>query len=93
MMKIERTSRFRRAFKKLPKEIQLLFGDKLAQFIDDRHHPSLRVKRVQGTDTIGEASVNLNIRFTFEWDTGPDGIQVCLLRNIGDHTHCLRPPY
>lgn len=93
MMIIERSPRFKRAFKKLPREIQLLLGDKLVQFEDDWQHPSLRVKRVKGTDNIWEASLNMSIRFTFEWRTDQDGIRVCILRNIGDHDHCLRPPF
>ena len=36
---------------------------------------------------------NMSIRFTFEWITDIDGNDVCLMRNIGDHDHCLRPPY
>lgn len=93
MMKIERTLRFRRAFKKLPREIQSLFGDKIIQFIDDWHHPSLRVKRIHGTDNIWEASLNMSFRFTFMWIKDKDGNDICELRNIGDHDHCLRPPF
>lgn len=92
MIKIERTTKFKRAFKKLPREIQLVFGDKMEQFIDDWRHPSLRVKKIQGTDGIWEASLNMSIRFTFEWLEEYD-IQICLLHNIGDHDHVLRPPY
>lgn len=92
MIKIERTSKFKRSFKKLPREIQYLFGDKMEQFIDDWRHPSLRVKRIQGTDGIWEASLNMSIRFTFEW-LEENGILICLLHNIGDHDHVLRPPY
>lgn len=92
MMKIERTTRFRRSFKKLPREIQILFRDKLHQFIDDWRHPTLRAKRVQGTDNVWEASINMSIRFTFEW-LEEEGIRICLLHNIGDHDHVLRPPY
>jgi len=85
--------RFERAFKKLPREIKLLFSDKIMQFEDNWRHPSLRVKRVQGTDNIWEASLSLSIRFTFEWIKDEQGNDVCLMRNIGDHEHCLRPPY
>ncbi|SPF46276.1 Cytotoxic translational repressor [Candidatus Desulfosporosinus infrequens] len=84
---------FERAFKKLPKEIKLLFGDKIIQFEDNWQHPSLRTKHIQGTDHIWEASLNMSIRFTFEWITDVKGGRVCLMRNIGDHDHCLRPPF
>jgi len=91
-MEIRTTARFDRAFKKLPHNIQALVEDKLYQFEDDWQNPSLRVKRIQGTDRIWEASVNMSIRFTFEW-AEENGVNICLLRNIGDHDHCLRPPY
>lgn len=77
----------------MPHEIKLLFVDKIHQFLDDWQHPSLRVKRLQGTDGVWEASLNMNIRFTFEFTEDPDGIKVCVLLNIGDHDHVLRPPY
>lgn len=40
-------------------------------------HPSLRSKKIQGTDNIFEASVNMDIRIT--WQYISDGI---LLRNL-----------
>ncbi|MHB1650958.1 MAG: type II toxin-antitoxin system RelE family toxin [Desulfitobacteriaceae bacterium] len=85
--------RFERAFRKLPREIKLLFDDKIVQFEDNWHHPSLRVKRLEGTNDIWEASVNMSIRFTFKWLKDEEGNDLCQLRNIGDHDHCLRPPY
>lgn len=89
----EWSPRFERAFKKLPKEIKLLYGDKIVQFEDDWRHPSLRVKRIVGTDDIWEASINMSRRFTFKWINDELGNKICQLRNIGDHDHCLRPPY
>jgi hypothetical protein len=35
----------------------------------------------------------MSIRFTFEWVKDEQGQEICLIRNIGDHDHCLRPPY
>lgn len=91
-MKIKWTPRFTRSFKKLPREIQALFEDKMYQFVDDWRHPSLRAKRVQGTEDVWEASLNMSIRITFSW-LEENGVQICLLHNIGDHDHVLRPPY
>ncbi|MEA4903163.1 hypothetical protein [Desulfitobacterium sp.] len=48
----EWSPRFERTFKKLPREIKLLFSDKIIQFEVDWQHPSLRAKRIQGTDNI-----------------------------------------
>ena len=93
MMKFDFTPRFNRAYNKLPNEIKTLFNDKIYQFTDNWQHPSLRVKKIQGTDSVWEASLNMSIRFTFEFAKDLDGRQVCILLNIGDHDHCLRPPY
>lgn len=92
-MKIDGTPRFTRAFRKLPEDLQALYVDKMYQFQDDWKHPSFRTKRIQGTDNIWEASLNMSIRFTFEWITNDNNEQVCLMRNIGDHDHCLRPGF
>jgi len=50
-------------------------------------HPSLRTKRVQGTQNIFEASINAGIRMT--WQYIENGI---LLRNIGKHDETLKNP-
>ena len=92
-MKFNFTSRFSRAYSKLPNEIKTLFNDKIYQFADNWQHPSFRLKKIQGTDSVWEASLNMSIRFTFEFAKDTDGTQVCILLNIGDHDHCLRPPY
>ena len=93
ILEFDFTSRFKRAYAKLPKEIQTLFTDKMYQFLDDWQHPSFRTKKIQGTETVWEASLNMSIRFTFEFSKDPDGTAVCILLNIGDHDHILRPPY
>jgi len=92
-MRIRRSKRFLRSFDKLPHEIRLLFADKIYQFLDDWKHPSFRTKQIKGTETVWEASLNMSIRFTFEFSRDPDGTAVCILLNIGDHDHFLRPPY
>jgi mRNA interferase RelE/StbE len=49
-------------------------------------HPSLRMKRIQGTDKIYECSVNMDIRITFEFGDK----KMILLRNIDHHDDALR---
>lgn len=92
-MRIRRAKRFLRSFDKLPPEIQRLFADKIHQFYEDWKHPSFRVKKIQGTETVWEASLNMSMRFTFEFAKDPDGSLVCVLLNIGNHDQVLRPPY
>ena len=76
--------RFSRRFKKdyngLTKEIQKAFDKKLALFLEDTTHPSLRVKRIQGTKNRWEGSVTKNYRFTFEFIEN-----TVLFRTIGTH--------
>lgn len=52
------------------------------QLIEDNpQHPSLRTKKIQGTDGIYEASINMAIRVTFHYEK-PNTIY---LRNVGEH--------
>ena len=61
------SQRFKKQYNALPKEIQNAFDRKLALILKDRSHPSLRVKRIQGTKGRWEGSVTMNYRFTFEF--------------------------
>lgn len=80
-MKIVRSPRFDRAYKKLPPDVQGLFKRKIRLLVESNlRHPSLRVKRIRGTAGIWEASITMGYRFTFELIE--DGIR---LRVIGRH--------
>ena len=72
----------------LSKEIQNAFDKKLALFIDDTTHPSLRVKRIQGTKHRWEESVTKNYRFTFGFIEN-----TVLFRTIGTHDILSRLPH
>lgn len=78
---------YEKAFARLPKNIRETTYVKLRLFQDNPFHPSLRVKRVQGTKTIWEMSVNMNYRITFEF-LEEEGV---LLRKIGTH-NILKTP-
>ena len=71
---------FKKQYKSLPIEIQNAFDKKLNLFLNNRFHPSLRVKPVQGTKNRWEGSVTMNYRFTFEFSEN-----TVLFRNIGTH--------
>jgi len=77
---------FDRSFKRLPKRIRDETSEKLALFSDDPSHPSLRVKRIRGSERIWEMSITMNYRLTFEID----GERV-VLRRIGTHDVLRRP--
>lgn len=86
-MLIERSNHFKKCFKRLPDEIQKIFLKKLKLLIQSRlTHPSLRIKKMQGTEGIWEASLTMNYRMTFELIEG--GI---FLRKIGTHDILNQP--
>jgi mRNA interferase RelE/StbE len=60
------SKRFKKEFKKLPQNIQKSFYEKLSLLLQNMLHPSLRVKRIQGTKNRWEGSVTIKYRFTFE---------------------------
>ncbi|MBN2169083.1 MAG: hypothetical protein JW738_07550 [Actinobacteria bacterium] len=62
--------------------------EKIKIFIRNPHHPSLRSKRVAGTKKIWESSVNMNIRFTWQYE----GKSSVILRNIDKHDEALKKP-
>ena len=89
MPKIGRSDRFIKELKKLIVKGIVDIGqvEKFLRLIaDEPRHPSLRVKKIQGTTDIFEASVNMAIRVTFQF-IKPETIY---LRNIGEHDMTLK---
>ena len=86
-MKLARTEKFKRCYSDLPAEVRKITDRKLMLFQRNPHHPSLRVKKMKGTQNIWEASITMNYRFTFELYK-----DVILLRIIGKHDEALRNP-
>lgn len=74
------SKKFKKGYQTLPAEIQKNFDQKLPVFLNDRLHPSLRVKRIQGTKNIWEGSITMKYRFTFE--LSDDKV---IFRSIGTH--------
>jgi mRNA-degrading endonuclease RelE of RelBE toxin-antitoxin system len=86
MREVVFTPRFDRLFRRLPERIRRATYDKLALYSQDPDHPSLRVKRLKGTEAVWEMSITMNYRLTFE----VQGERV-ILRRIGTHD-ILRSP-
>ena len=86
-MIFERTTRFKRAAKKLTGVDRERLAKALLLYEANPSHPSLVIKRMQGTKGIWEGRVSESVRFTFEKIDG--GI---LLRNVGPHDPTLRRP-
>ena len=74
------TKKFRKGYQTLPREIQYNFDKKLFLLLEDIFHPSLRAKRIQGTENRWEGSITMKYRFTFELH-GNNAI----FRTIGTH--------
>ncbi len=77
---------FEKLFARLPKEIRDTAYDKWELFLKDPSHPSLRVKKIKGSDYIWEMSVTMNYRITFQISETE-----IVLRKIGTHD-ILRTP-
>ena len=84
--KIVLSRSFEKYFAGLPKEIRETTYDKLVLFLKDPSHPSLRVKKIKGTDSLWEMSVTMNYRITFQV-----GEAELILRRIGTHDILKRP--
>lgn len=85
-MRIERSERFKRDFQSLSKSVQRRCEKQLILFLQNPRHPSLGVKKMEGSHTIWEARITRSYRFTFEISEG-----ACVLRRIGTHD-ILRAP-
>ena len=64
--KFRSTRKFDKLFKSLDKKAIKQAEKSIDQFIKDSTHPSLRLKKVQGTDGFYEISVNMSIRIIIE---------------------------
>ena len=75
------TDRFQKHYKMLSNNEQKQITRKLRLLAENPLHPSLRTKRVQGTDDLFECSVNMDIRILWHY---VDNIMI-LLVDIGHH--------
>jgi mRNA interferase RelE/StbE len=79
------SKKFKKLYKTMPKTVQKTFHEKLSLFLTDIHHPSLRIKKIQGTDNRWEGSITMKYRFTFHIEDG-----IVVFRAIGSHDILLR---
>jgi len=86
-MKFQRTERFKRMYRQLGPEQQKAIQQALCLLAENMHHPSLRVKRVQSTKGIWEASATSLKRITFQREK-----DLIILRNCGEHDETLKNP-
>jgi mRNA interferase RelE/StbE len=80
--------RFDKSFKKLDHESQTIIRKAIALMYHDLKHPSLRFKKMQGTEYIFEISGNMDLRITFHFEKP----ETAVLRNCGHHDKTLKNP-
>ena len=81
MLQITFTDRFQKHYKNLSDTEKRQFKNKLTIFAENPLHPSLRTKRIQGTDDLFEFSVNMDIRVIWFYE----GEALVALVDIGHH--------
>jgi len=86
-LRVALTESFRRSYKKLPGEIQEKADRQIETLAENLRHPSLRVKKIKGTQEIWEARVDRGYRMTFAVNDG-----VIILRQVGPHDPTLKRP-
>lgn len=79
-MRLLRTDRFKKDFKKLPAPIQERTLKSLRLFVNDSRHPSLHTKKMEGVPGVWEMRVSDDYRITFQY--AEEGV---LLRRVGPH--------
>jgi len=75
------TKRFEKHFQTLIAQEKDQLMRKLELLTQDPAHPSLRTKRIQGTDGLYESSVNMNIRIIWFYE----GDTIIILVDVGHH--------
>jgi mRNA interferase RelE/StbE len=86
-MKIARTDRFKKAWSLLNDSDKKSARKAIENLAANVNYPSLRVKKIKGTDKLWEARASRSLRMTFEIDTN-----TIVLRNIGHHDQTLKQP-
>lgn len=79
--KITYSKAFKKHYKKLSDTEKKQTKKKLKFFIKNPTHPSLRTKKIQGTDGIWESSVNMDIRIIWFYENN----ELIFLLDIGHH--------
>jgi mRNA-degrading endonuclease YafQ of YafQ-DinJ toxin-antitoxin module len=75
------TDRFQKHFKSLTIQEKAQIINKLEFLAENPNHPSLRTKRIQGTDKLYECSVNMDIRIIWYYE----GNIMIILVDVGHH--------
>ena len=72
---------FQKHFKNFAEKQKRQIRNKLNILVENPAHPSLRVKRIKGTLSLWEMSVNMDIRVIFEFEKNT----IIVLIDVGHH--------
>ena len=72
---------FVKSYKKLTSQLQEQIDKKLILLAANPSHPSLRTKRIQGTERLFESSVNMDVRLIWHYE----GDMLIILLDTGHH--------
>ncbi len=75
------TDRFEKHYRDLTEIEKKQLRNKLTILSENPLHPSLRTKRIQGTDNLFECSVNMDIRIIWYYE----GNTMIILVDVGHH--------
>ena len=75
------TKRFQKHYKKMSQTEKKQIKAKVEILSENPLHPSLRTKRIQGTETLFECSVNMDIRIIWYYE----GERLIMLLDVGHH--------
>jgi len=75
------SARFKKHYKKLSAIEKKQVTRKLVLLSQNPNHPSLRTKRIQGTDSLFESSANMDVRIIWYYE----GDKLIALVDIGHH--------
>lgn len=84
------TRKFDKQFKQLDTKTAKQTAKAIELFISDPSHPSLRFKKLQGTNSFYEISVNMSIRIIVE-ESSEGNDQINTLYIIGTHDEVFPP--
>ena len=81
MFKLIPDKHFTKSYKKLSAQLRKQIDNKLLLLAENPNHPSLRTKRIQGTQRLYESSVNMDIRLIWHYE----GDKLIILLDTGHH--------
>ena len=79
--KITYSKAFKKHYKKLSDTKKKQTKKRLKFFVENTTHPSLRTKKIQGTNWIWESSINMDIRIIFFYENN----EWIFLLDVGHH--------